>query len=269
MNRRDVALASMGLATMAGISPAIATNVSEATDFRPFRSRSLDIGMLVFDRMDQIDFTGPFSVLSRLPDSNVQVIGLDARSIQDHKGLMLTPQTSLAAARTPDVLVVPGGPGQEALMSHRALLAAIASQVDAGRVLFSVCTGALLCGAAGVLHGRRATTHWASMEFLHYFGAKPVDRRVVIDGRIVSAAGITAGIDGALTLAALLRGDEAAQRIQLDIQYSPQPPFDSGQPATAPRDVLDAVRSSYRSISAARQETAMSYARQSLHRSLP
>ena len=268
MNRRDFTLASMGLATAwATAAPAATQSANAGSAFAPFRSRPVSIAMLVFERMDQIDFTGPFSVLSRLPDSTLQVVGLGASPIRDHKGLVLTPQADLAAAKEADVLVIPGGPGQEALMHQPELLAAIASQVESGRVLFSVCTGALLCGAAGVLRGRCATTHWASMEFLRYFGAEAVRQRVVVDERMVSAAGITAGIDGALTLAALLRGDEVAERIQLDIQYAPDPPFHSGDPLTAPKDVLDAVRAGYRSISDARLKTAMAYAEQSLPRS--
>ncbi len=141
------------------------------------------------------------------------------------------------------------------------LLELIATQVASGRVLFSVCTGALLCGAAGVLRGRRATTHWASFALLPYFGAVAVNERVVVDGNIVSAAGITAGIDGALKLAALLRGDEAAERIQLDIQYAPEPPFHSGTPDTATPAVLHSLRSAYAPMTEARTRTAQDAAR--------
>src|SRR5205085_1483834 len=122
--------------------------------------------------------------------------------------------------------------------------------------LFSVCTGALICGAAGLLKGRRATTHWASMHLLPFFGAIPVDERVVSDGNIVSAAGVTAGIDGALRVAADLRGDEVAQAIQLSIAYAPEPPFNSGTPESAPAAVLERVRLSYRAMTERREQTA-------------
>jgi cyclohexyl-isocyanide hydratase len=187
-------------------------------------------------------------------------VGLDGSPIRDHKGLVLTPQTALSSAGAPEVFVIPGGPGQEALMSHAPLLDYIAAHVRAGRVLFSVCTGALICGAAGVLHRRRATTHWASFEFLPLFGAEAVDERVVLDGNVLTAAGITAGLDGALRLAALLRGDEAAQRIQLDIQYAPEPPFRSGTPASTPPTVLEAVKTSYRTLTESRRATAQKFA---------
>lgn len=258
MNRRQFTAAVAAAATLRGVA---ASAASTNKDFERLQGRPLSVGMLMFERMDQIDFTGPFAVLSRLPQATLEIIGVTAGPVRDHKGLVLTPQVTLERAQTHDVLVVPGGPGQEALMHHSALLAHIASQVHAGRVLFSVCTGALLCGAAGVLRGRRATTHWAAFELLPLFGAKAVDERVVVDGNIITAAGITAGIDGALRLAALLRGDEAAQRIQLDIQYSPEPPFSAGSPGTAPKQVLDAVKDGYRALTEARLKTAREFAR--------
>jgi cyclohexyl-isocyanide hydratase len=127
--------------------------------------------------------------------------------------------------------------------------------------VFSVCTGALLLGAAGLLRGRRATTHWSALSLLKYFGAKPVDERVVTDGHIVFAAGVTAGIDAALTVAARLRGERAAQEIQLDMVYAPEPPFDSGTPRTAPPDVLAAARLAMAEITRRRAKTAAAIAR--------
>jgi cyclohexyl-isocyanide hydratase len=259
VNRREFGALSMGavaLAAVQGHAPA----AEQGGAFAALRSRPVDIGMLLFERMDQIDFTGPFCILSRLPDSSLQIIGLTAHAVKDHKGLILTPQVALASARPVDVLVIPGGPGQEALMEHRELLGYIASHVAAGKVLFSVCTGALICGAAGVLRGRRATTHWASFELLPLFGAIAVQDRVVVDGNLVTAAGVTAGIDGALRLAALLRGDAAAQRIQLDVQYAPEPPYSAGSPHSAPPEVLDAVRAVYRPLTEARRATARRFA---------
>jgi cyclohexyl-isocyanide hydratase len=206
--------------------------------------------------LDQIDFTGPFSVLSRIPQSTIHVLAKDRAPVRDHKGLLLTPDTTLADAPTLDLLLVPGGPGQEALMEDAAVLSLIRRHMAANRPLFSVCTGALICGSAGVLKGRRATTHWAAFELLRYFGADAVDARVVVDGNLVSAAGVTAGIDGALTIAALLRGDEVAQQIQLDIQYAPEPPFDAGTPTSAPAHVVQAVTRRFEPLTDARRVTA-------------
>ncbi|MET0290910.1 MAG: DJ-1/PfpI family protein [Steroidobacteraceae bacterium] len=256
MNRREFA----GLVAAASVSRRASSAATPDASFRALQSRPVTIGMLMFERMDQIDFTGPFSVLSRLPESSLEIIGLEAGPVRDHKGLVFTPAVTLANAREPDVLVVPGGPGQQDLMRHRPLLDRLSAQLNSGRVLFSVCTGALLCGAAGALRNRKATTHWASFELLPLFGATAVEQRVVVDRNLVSAAGITAGIDGALVLASLLRGDAAAQRIQLDIQYAPQPPFQSGDPRTAPRDVVETVRSSYRTLFEARRKTAQAFA---------
>jgi cyclohexyl-isocyanide hydratase len=155
-----------------------------------------------------------------------------------------------------DVLHVPGGFGQEALMDDTALLAWIRRQAEGASSVFSVCTGALLCGAAGLLKGRRATTHWASFHLLPYFGAIPVNERVVVDGAWVFAAGVTAGIDGALRLAAELRGEEEAQAIQLHMAYAPEPPFNSGTPETAPPAILQRARYSVQGITAQREMTA-------------
>lgn len=220
-------------------------------------TRHLHIGALIFERMDQIDFTGPFEVLSRVPNSTFHVIGRDKTPVRDVQGLILTPQVTLSEAPELDVLVVPGGYGQQELMDDEAVLSFLRRQDAHAEYVFSVCTGALICGAAGLLRNVRSTTHWASFELLPYFGAIPVDARVVIDGKHVSAAGVTAGIDGALTVAALLRGDAAAQGIQLSIEYAPEPPFHSGTPKTAPRAVLEAAREEMREITAARLATAI------------
>src|SRR6202042_2678424 len=154
----------------------------------------------------------------------------------------LTPDAALADAPQLDVLHVPGGFGQEALMEDEAVLGWIREQATGARSVFSVCTGALLCGAAGLLQGRRATTHWASFHLLPFFGAIQVNERVVVDGSYILAAGVTAGIDGALRLAAELRGDEAAQAIQLHMVYAPEPPFNSGPPQTPPAPILEQAR---------------------------
>ena len=216
----------------------------------------LQIGSLLFEGLDQIDLTGPFEVLSRIPNSTYRIYGKTARAVRDLKGLRLTPDAALADAPQLDVLHVPGGFGQEALMEDEEVLGWIRQQAAGARSVFSVCTGALLCGAAGLLRGRRATTHWASFHLLPFFGAIPVNERVVVDGTWVFAAGVTAGIDGALRLAAELRGDVAAQAIQLYMEYAPQPPFNSGTPETAPAAILKQARQSVREITVQREETA-------------
>ena len=149
-------------------------------------------------------------MLSRLPNSTYRIYGKTAGPVRDLKGLRLAPDAALAGAPHLDVLHVPGGFGQEALMEDEAVLGWIREQATGARGVFSVCTGALLCGAAGLLQGRRATTHWASFHLLPFFGAIPVNERVVVDRNWVFAAGVTAGIDGALRLAAELRGEAAA-----------------------------------------------------------
>jgi cyclohexyl-isocyanide hydratase len=216
----------------------------------------LNIGTLIYPRLDQIDFTGPFEVLSRIPDASVFVLGKDTNPMRDYRGLILTPEKTLEGAPPLDVLHVPGGPGQEALMEDEAVLSLIRRQANSGKLLFSVCTGALLCGAAGVLRGRRATTHWLAFDLLPYFGATPVDSRVVTDGNLVSAAGVTAGIDGALHVAAILRGEEVAREIQLAIEYAPEPPFHSGTPKTAAPHTLEAVSAQGQALKQARIATA-------------
>lgn len=218
--------------------------------------KHLQIGSLLFEGIDQIDLTGPFEVLSRIPNATYKVYGKSDAPIRDIKGLRLTPDATIHDAPQLDVLHVPGGFGQEALMGDEEVIGWIASQAAKAHSVFSVCTGALLCGAAGLLKGRRATTHWASFHLLPLFGAIPVNERVVVDGDWVFAAGVTAGIDGALRLAANLRGDEVAQGIQLYMQYAPQPPFNAGTPESAPKSTLDQSRQLVRSITEQREKTA-------------
>lgn len=216
----------------------------------------LQIGSLLFEGIDQIDLTGPFEVLSRIPNATYRIYGKTAAPVRDLKGLRLIPDAALADAPPLDVLHVPGGYGQEALMEDAEVLGWIQHQVSGACAIFSVCTGALILGAAGLLKGRRATTHWSAYHLLPLFGAIPVNQRVVIDGAWVFAAGVTAGIDGALRLAAELRGDEAAQAIQLHMVYAPEPPFNSGTPETAPARILAEARQSVQAITARREVTA-------------
>jgi cyclohexyl-isocyanide hydratase len=222
--------------------------------------KQLTIGALIFPRMDQIDFTGPFEVLSRIPNSTIRVIAKTKSPVRDIQGLILTPEMTIADAPEFDVLLVPGGYGQQELMNDEEVLALIRDHFVSGRLLFSVCTGALLCGAAGVLRGRQATTHWSAWNLLPYYGATRVRSRVVVDGNLVTAAGVTAGLDSALVVASLLRGDAIAQEIQLSIQYAPNPAFHSGTPDTAPAEVLQAFNESYSTIAVSREAEARRFA---------
>ncbi|MGH6984755.1 MAG: DJ-1/PfpI family protein [Stellaceae bacterium] len=216
----------------------------------------LQIGALLFEGLDQMDLTGPFEVLSRLPNSTYRIYGKTAAPVRDGRGLHLTPDAALAEAPQLDVLHIPGGAGQESVMDDEAVLGWVRQQAQGARLVFSVCTGALILGAAGLLNGRRATTHWNSFHLLPLFGAVPVNQRVVIDGKFVFASGVTSGIDGALRVAAMLRGDETAQVLQLGMQYAPEPPFASGTPETAPAAVVASARQAVRAITTQREQTA-------------
>ncbi|WP_426610927.1 DJ-1/PfpI family protein [Bradyrhizobium sp. McL0616] len=216
----------------------------------------LHIGSLLFDGLDQIDLTGPFEVLSRIPNTTYRIYAKTTEPVRDVRGLRLTPDATFNDAPRLDVLHVPGGFGQEGVMEDDEVLSWIERQAAGARCVFSVCTGALLLGSAGLLRGRRATTHWASFHLLPLFGAIPVNERVVIDGNWIFAAGVTAGIDGALRLAAELRGDDVARVIQLYMQYAPEPPFDSGTPERAPGLILNQARRAVADITAQREATA-------------
>jgi cyclohexyl-isocyanide hydratase len=222
-------------------------------------TRPLSVGCLIFERMDQIDFTGPFEVLSRMPDTTIQIIGKEVLPVRDVQGLRLSPDLSIAEAGLFDALLVPGGYGQQALMHDEEMLELIRKHVQKEKLLFSVCTGALLCGAAGVLAGRRVTTHWSARYLMPHYGAVLANARVVVDGNIISAAGVTAGLDAALVLVSLLRGDTAAQEIQLAIEYAANPIFHSGTPESAPADVLKSFQKKYEPIGTARESEALRY----------
>jgi cyclohexyl-isocyanide hydratase len=200
------------------------------------------IGFLLFPRLTQLDLTGPFEVLSRLPGATVRLLWKQAGPVRADTGLNILADTALADCPQLDLICVPGGPGVAALMEDEEVLDFLRRQAAGARWVTSVCTGALALGAAGLLRGKRATTHWASHDFLAALGATPVQARVVRDGDLVTGGGVTAGIDFALAIVAELAGPEAAQAIQLQIEYAPAPPFQAGVPETAPPQVLAAAR---------------------------
>jgi cyclohexyl-isocyanide hydratase len=225
---------------------------------RPFivTEKHLEIGGVLYPGMDQLDFTGPFEVLASLRDSTFHVLSRARQPVQDFRRLILTPTLRFDECPQLDLLVVPGGQGQEALMDDEPTLSFLRAQFEGGARILSVCTGALVCGAAGLLRGVHATTHWSAFHLLPFFGAIPVNERVVVDGRIVTAAGVTSGIDAALRVAAILRGETTAQVIQLFMQYAPEPPFRSGIPAEAPPAVLDIATRFSETMARQREQTA-------------
>ena len=201
----------------------------------------LSVGMVLFPGLTQLDLTGPYEVLARLPNTKVFLAAATLEPVRSEWGLTITPDVTFEGAPPMDVLCVPGGWGVNACLTDEALLAFVRSRGETARYVTSVCSGALLLGAAGLLRGYRATTHWLSLDLLALLGAEPVVQRVVRDRNRVTAAGVSAGIDFGLTLAAELFGAAVAQGIQLAIEYDPAPPFDSGSLHTAPPDVGLAV----------------------------
>jgi cyclohexyl-isocyanide hydratase len=191
------------------------------------------IGMLIFPRLTQLDMTGPYEVLARLPNTKVHLIAHSLDAVTTDRGMMILPTVTFADCPQLDVIMVPGGPGQQDLMEDSMVLEFLRRQARGARYITSVCTGSLVLGAAGLLKGRRATCHWAALEHLKALGAIPVSERVVIDGNIVTGAGVASGLDFGLALAAELDGEETAREVQLQIEYDPAPPFDSGSPRTA------------------------------------
>ncbi|RON17380.1 isonitrile hydratase [Pseudomonas frederiksbergensis] len=203
---------------------------------------TLQIGFLLFPQLQQLDLTGPYDVLASLPDVKVHLIWKDLVPITASTGLVLKPTTTFDDCPVLDVICIPGGSGVGPLMEDDETLAFIKAQAANAKYVTSVCTGALVLGAAGLLKGKRATTHWAYHQLLGVLGAIPVNDRVVRDGNLLTGGGITAGIDFALTLAAELFDKDTAQLVQLQLEYAPAPPFASGSPETAPVSVLDEAR---------------------------
>jgi cyclohexyl-isocyanide hydratase len=195
-----------------------------------------------------------------MPNTSIQVIAKTTDPVRDVKGLIVTPTMAIAQAPEFDVLHVAGGFGQQAVMEDEEIMSVIQRHIEAGRIVFSVCTGALLCGAAGILKGRLATTHWAAFDLLKYYGAIPTRSRAVVDGNYISCAGVTSGIDGALLLASLLRGNDVAEEIQLEIQYAPAQIFHSGTPEEVSASVKDAFYRVYSDNKRSREAEAHLFA---------
>jgi cyclohexyl-isocyanide hydratase len=198
----------------------------------------LQIGLVLFPKVTQLDFTGPLQVFSSLPGAKVHLIWKRIEPVTSDSVLVLTPTTTFADCPQLDVICVPGGFGTDDMINDEEMLAFLRKQAPGAKYITSVCTGSLVLGAAGLLKGYRAATHWTAMDFLSAFGAIPTKTRVCVDRNRVTGGGVTAGIDFALTLVSLLHDRKTAETIQLRLEYNPAPPFNSGSPDTAPPEVL-------------------------------
>jgi putative intracellular protease/amidase len=203
----------------------------------------MNIAILLYDKLTALDAIGPYEVLSRLPGATVTFVAQTPGPVRTDNGMLaILAETSIDEVQTPDILLVPGGPGEVAARAGGPTLDWVRTVHETTTWTTSVCTGSLVLAAAGLLNGRRATSHWLALEQLARLGAQPVSERVVFDGKIVTAAGVSAGIDMALALAARIAGDQVAQAIQLGIEYDPKPPFDAGSPEKAPPEIVKQLR---------------------------
>jgi cyclohexyl-isocyanide hydratase len=201
-------------------------------------SAPLQIGIVLFPRVTQLDFTGPLQVFSSIPDAKVHLIWKRIEPVTSDSVMTITPTVTFAECPQLDVICVPGGFGTDDMVNDEEMLAFLKKQAEGAKYITSVCTGSLVLGAAGLLKGYRATTHWSAMEGLAPFGAIPTKTRVCTDRNRVTGGGVTAGIDFALTLVSQMIDRKTAEAIQLRLEYNPAPPFNSGSPDTAPADIL-------------------------------
>ena len=209
----------------------------------------MDIAIPLFDRITALDAIGPYEVLSRLPGARIRWVAVTPGHYRtDNRQLTMVADEPLSAVEHPEIIMVPGGFGTRALMTPNPLLDWLRAAHATSQWTTSVCTGSLLLGAAGILNGLEATTHWAALDTLASLGAKPTLKRVVEQGKIITAAGVSSGIDMALVLAARIAGEEFAQGIQLGIEYDPEPPFRAGSPETAPPHIVAALRERTRAL---------------------
>ncbi|ERH62697.1 dimethylglycine dehydrogenase [Pantoea dispersa EGD-AAK13] len=201
-------------------------------------SASTSIGLLLFPALTQLDLTGPFEVFARAPDTKVHLIWKNLELVVSDRGMAIQPTTTFDACPALDIICIPGGPGQINLMEDEEVLSFIRAKSKQAKLVTSVCTGSLVLGAAGLLEGYKATTHWASLDQLALLGAEPVNERVVRDRNRITGAGVTSGIDFALSVVSEMFGPDIAQNIQLHMEYDPAPPFDCGSPRSASEEQL-------------------------------
>jgi putative intracellular protease/amidase len=211
----------------------------------------MKIAILLYERLTALDAIGPYEVLSRLPGASVTFVAAEPGPVRTDNGMLtLLAERSIEDVADPDIVLLPGGPGEVAARAGSGVLEWVRAAHETTTWTTSVCTGSLILAAAGLLEGRRATSHWLALEELGRLGAVAVSDRVVFDGKIVTAAGVSAGIDMALALAARIAGEEVAQAIQLSIEYDPQPPFDAGSPEKAPPAIVELLRERSRFVRA-------------------
>ncbi|MCZ0985684.1 DJ-1/PfpI family protein [Streptomyces diastatochromogenes] len=209
----------------------------------------MQIAIVVYDRFTALDVVGPYEILSRVPDAETVFVAEEAGLVRTETGfLAISADKALSEVPGPDIVVVSGGPGQSALMDHEPLLDWLRAADATSTWTTSVCSGSLLLAAAGLLKGRRATSHWLALDQLSRFGAEPTGERVVFDGKYVTAAGVSSGIDMGLALLGRIAGDEHAQAVQLGTEYDPQPPYDAGSPEKAPAHIVELLRARSRFI---------------------
>lgn len=203
----------------------------------------MEINVLLYDRFTALDCIGPYEILSRIPGARLRFVAKQAGPVTTDTGMLtVLAQACIAEVEPPDILLIPGGPGDEAAAADTEIVEWVRRVHQTTKWTTSVCTGALVLGAAGILRGLDATTHWASADKLEAYGARYTDERVVRRGKVITGAGVSAGIDMALTLAAIEVGDDFAKTIQLAIEYDPQPPFDCGSPKKAPPHLVELLR---------------------------
>ena len=205
-------------------------------------SAALQIGLVIFPKVTQLDFTGPLQVFAGVPGATVHLIWKRIEPVPSDSVLVLTPTVTYADCPQLDVICVPGGQGTNDMVNDEETLDFLRRQAKGAKYITSVCTGSLVLGAAGLLEGYRAATHWTAIDFLSAFGAIPAKTRVCVDRNRITGGGVTAGIDFALTLVSIMVNRQTAEAIQLGIEYNPAPPFNSGSPDTAPPEILALIR---------------------------
>lgn len=211
------------------------------------------VNMILVKDMVQLDLTGPFEVLARVPGWTIELVGASLDPVRTDRGLTILPTVTREIAQQPSLFVVPGGTGIDEVMVDPHWVRFVRNQAKAAGHVFGICTGSLLLAAAGLLRGRRAGAHWQARDLLARFGAIPSDERMVVDGKYYTSGGVTSGIDMALRLVGDLAGPETAQKIQLQIEYDPAPPFPGGTPFTSPPDIVAAVKQASMQRRAARE----------------
>lgn len=217
----------------------------------------MNIVFVLFDNVTQLDFAGPVQFLSRLPGATTYIASTDGKAVSTDCGFAIVPNTNFADCPQADIICVPGGHGVREAIADTAIVEFVREQAKAAEWITSVCTGSFILGAAGLLNGKRATTHWAYTQLLPRFGATHEEARVVRDGNLVTAGGVTSGIDFALELMALAKGEDVARSIQLALEYDPAPPFDGGHPSRTAQPLVEGLKARVYDKAAADMEAAI------------